>query len=715
MTRARNWIWALVAVAIWFLAAHVQNGPEPRGMGMAPDQFSAARAQAALGRIQQSGRPHPVGSAENAAIHARLRRELDALAVPVMELQTRQCFSEPRWSAVTCADIADLIAEVIPGSGKAIILMAHLDSVPAGPGAGDDSSGVATVLEIIRALRAAPIQSRHPVIALFTDGEEAGLLGAAAFVEDARWRARAGIVINVEARGSKGQSLLFQTSPGDGALIDVYARHAPRVATSSLYGEIYKALPNDTDLTPFLDAGIAGYNFSFLGDVAHYHTALDTVANLDSRSLQSSGDAALALTRGLLEQDFDALKSGNAIYLDVMGVWLPRLDARWALPLSLLAFAVILLVVWRRRPTIAGLLMPPLFLAGAVALGFGLKTLAGWISGYADPSYAQPLMLRLALALGIWALALLAARRATLSAVWLWFGGFAVAAAWFLPGLSPYFLFPALVAAIALPFGVGWAPALAALLVWIQLTAEAESLMGLGVTPLFTSPAAMGLMTVLPLLRASRGQAVICGVLSLIAMIAAGFVPPFDPMHPQRLNFRYVEADGRAYWMADPVQRLPERIRAAMPFSQKPQIIAGRTAGRGYISDAGRPHFPLPSADISRNGSDIALTLHGSASADAMMLSVPADAGLSGIALDGKPIPVGHSMRPLLVNCASPGCRSATVTFTQKRAAPFTLQLSELRYGLPPGGEKLLKARGSLGTPSQQGDSIELFAELRID
>ena len=57
--------------------------------------------------------------------------------------------------------------------------------------------------------------------------------------------------------------------------------------------------------------------------------------------------------------------------------------------------------------------MPPLFLIGAVALGFGLQALAALISGHADPSYAQPLILRLALALGVSTLALLAARRAT--------------------------------------------------------------------------------------------------------------------------------------------------------------------------------------------------------------------------------------------------------------------------------------------------------------
>ncbi|MGZ5922070.1 MAG: M20/M25/M40 family metallo-hydrolase, partial [Rhizomicrobium sp.] len=490
----RNWLLALASVAIWLLAAHVQSGTAPRGADAPPNQFSAARAEAVLARVEGPQRPHPAGSAENAAVHARVRRELAALGVPVTELRARQCYGEPRWPAIECADITDLVAEAIPGNGKAILLMAHLDSVPAGPGAGDDGSGVATLLETIRALKAGAITSRHPVIALFTDGEEAGLLGATAFVRDARWRDRVGIAINVEARGSSGESLLFQTSSGDGALIDLYARGAPRAATSSLYGEIYKFLPNDTDMTPFLNSGIAGYNFAFVGEVAHYHTALDTSGNLDSRSLQSGGDAVLGLTRALLDKDFASLKSGNAIYLDMMGIWLPRLGAAWALPLSLLAFAAIALAAWRRRPTVGGLLVPPAFLIGAIAGGFALKGMAALISGHADPSYAQPLMLRLALASGVWSLALLAARRVTATASWLWFAGFAVVAAWALPGLSPYFLFPSLVAAAALPFGITWVPALASLLIWIQLTAAAEPLMGLAVTPLFTLPAAVGLM-----------------------------------------------------------------------------------------------------------------------------------------------------------------------------------------------------------------------------
>ncbi len=285
--------------------------------------------------------------------------------------------------------------------------MAHLDSVAAGSGAGDDGAGIATMLETIRALKASPAPSRHPVIALFTDGEEAGLLGAAAFVADPRWRAQVGVAINVEARGNQGRSFLFQTSPGDGALIDLYARSVARPATSSLYAAIYKFLPNDTDMTPFLKAGLTGYNFAFIGDAAQYHTPLDCIENLDPRSLQSQGDAVLGLTRGLEGADFAALKSGDAIDLDILGRWLPRLNAGWALPLSLLAFLTHRadgLVSARkrraaRRRLVAGL-MPPALLLGAVVAGFALQAIAAAISGHADPGLRPALVVAAGLGTG---------------------------------------------------------------------------------------------------------------------------------------------------------------------------------------------------------------------------------------------------------------------------------------------------------------------------
>jgi hypothetical protein len=697
------------------LAAHVNAGPAPRGADAPADVFSAMRAQSMLARLQGPARPHPAGSAENAAIHGRLLTELAALGVPAETLQARQCYAEPRWAAIECADVADIIATVVPGDGKAVVLMAHMDSVPAGPGAGDDGSGVVTLLETIRALKAGKAPSHHPVIALFTDGEEAGLLGAKAFVDDARWRDRAGVVINVDQRGSAGQSLLFQTSPGDARLVDLYARNVPRVGTSSLYAEIYKVLPNDTDLTPFLQAGLTGYNFAFVDEVAHYHTAIDTIGNLDPESLQSGGDAVLGLTRGLMDHDFAALKSGNAIYLDVIGQWLPRLPASFALPLSLLAFVGIAFLAWRQRPGLWNFLTPPLFLIGAVALGFGLQALARLISGHSDPAYAQPLTLRLSLALGVWTLALLAARRATVAACWLWFAIFAVATAVFIPGLSPYFLFPALIAAVALPFGFAWAPALAAMIIWLQLTAEAEPLMGLAVTPLFTLPAAMGLFTLAPLLKWRRSHALLCGGLCLLLAVAAGFVPAYDAQHPQRLNFRYVETGRDALWIADPVKTLPAAIRQAMAFSEKPMPVGGDLDRKAYIAPAGAPRFSAPSATLTRNGRVVTLRFNGSSSTDGMALTIPVDTALSSVTIDGNAFAVPNALRPFVISCASPGCRDASVTLTQREEKPFALLLAELRYGLPPDGQKLLAARGTLGVASQFGDGIELQTRVKVD
>ena len=90
-----------------------------------------------------------------------------------------------QWSCSTrasrCAWVENLIAE-IPGSetGPYLALMAHYDSVPVAPGAGDDGAGVVAVLETAKRLLNEPTL-KWPVLLLLTDAEELGLLGAEAF------------------------------------------------------------------------------------------------------------------------------------------------------------------------------------------------------------------------------------------------------------------------------------------------------------------------------------------------------------------------------------------------------------------------------------------------------------------------------------------------------------------------------------------------------
>ncbi len=164
---------------IWLLSVYGQSMPQALGADAQATAFSFARADASLARVLGPQRPHPVGSAEAAAVRGRILKELAAMDVPAREESAMSCVSEAHWHQVNCATVTNIVADVWPGSGKSVLLMAHSDSVAAGPGAGDDGSGVAVLLESIRALKARGSAGR-PVTALFSDGEEPGLLGAGA-------------------------------------------------------------------------------------------------------------------------------------------------------------------------------------------------------------------------------------------------------------------------------------------------------------------------------------------------------------------------------------------------------------------------------------------------------------------------------------------------------------------------------------------------------
>jgi hypothetical protein len=450
-----------IAALFWFAQVWWVARPAVKPADAPAATFSAGRAEDVLARLLGPEKPHPVSTDENAAVRGRILKELAALGVPATVYRGFGCNEARAFGVVTCATVNDILGEVKSGEGKAIVLLAHYDSVPAGPGAADDESGVATVLETIRALKARGLESRHPILALLTDGEEAGLLGAAAFLHDPALRARVGAVVNVEARGNRGRSLLFQTSPGDGPLIDLYAASVPDYATSSAFAEIYRLLPNDTDLTLFIRAGFPSFNFAFSENVAHYHTALDRRANLDPQTLQQHGDNLLGMAGALEQTDFASLSGHNDIYVDLLGRALPRLSAQWALPLSIAAFLLLLMAALMARGEAVGsgrwaaaFAVFPALVIGAGAIGWLLHTIASLVSGMPDPSYAYPTALRLALALGVAGVTLLVSRlappRAAAAAVWLWIAALGLVVALLVPGLTPYFLIPAFIAGILL-------------------------------------------------------------------------------------------------------------------------------------------------------------------------------------------------------------------------------------------------------------------------
>jgi len=746
---------ALLSAAIWFAGATFDGVPSPRGLDTPPTEFSAARAYATLGRLLGPEIPHPVSSPANQAVRDRIRAEFATLGIKTSIYRAMGCESRPQYGFFSCGTAEDVIADVAPGEGRAIVLVAHYDSVPAGPGASDDQSGVATILETVRALKARGIKTKHPILALITDGEEAGLLGANAFLDNASLRDRVGIAINAEARGSQGPSLLFQTSPGDGRLVDLYARSVPDFATGSLFAVVYKMLPNDTDLTVFLDHGLAGYNFAFLGNIADYHTAHDLRSHLSQATLQSHGDNVLGVASALMQTDFATLKGGDDIYLTVFGHLLPRLPASWALPLAVLVLAILIAAAWLSESEVLGIgrrltafAAPLVALVLAVALGWLLHTIASLVSGQPDPSYAHPVWLRLSLAFGVAASIVLVSRLASprmmALSVWTWMAGLGLLTALTVTGVSPYFLFPALIGALLLLAQArmrgAWSgslgeaaifvAALPALVVWLSLAASAELVQGLSLHPLFTAPAVFGTMTLLPLLASrpltrrgwTMALSLSAGAAILIAVVA-GLLPAYSERAPQRLNVDFIDDHtmGKAEWAIETGAKLPPAFRRFHDpaFSNEAGSISPLLRQSAYTMPAGAPRFAEPSATVAAsstaNSRTLVLTFHGSPDADRIVVVVPKEEGLLRAEIDGHVLlPAARSLNPVgtILACVTADCRDKTMTLVFWRPGPKHILLGEQHFGLPPDGAKFQAARPADAIASQSGDSTIVFTRL---
>ena len=178
----------------------------------------------------------------------------------------------------------------------------------------------------------------------------------------------------------------------------------------------------------------------------------------------------------------------------------------------------------------------------------------------------------------------------------------------------------------------------------------------------------------------------------------AGLAPAYSPAAPERLNLRYVESGGKAFWLADALTRLPDALRAAANFSASPQQLGA--VGRGYVAPAGEAHLVAPRVDVRRNAG--AVTLDMDAPGDGFTLLVPREAGLEAVNVNGAAMPA--SSGGLAIGCATPDCGQAHMTLTVNSRAALSLTLLAQRRGLPPDGARLLAARPSSAVPSQAGD-----------
>ncbi len=337
-----RWAWALGALlglcGLVLVLRGLQRPPRPLGGEATAEVFSATRAARHLEWIAKE--PHPVGSAAHAQVREGL---LKAFREAGLEPQVQKAWVPVQGTGL--AHVQNVMARLKgTGTGPAVALVTHYDTVPSAPWAADAGAGVAAVLEVLRALQAGPPLVRD-VVFLLTDGEELGMAGAQAFAQDHPWARDLGFVVNMEARGTSGPVLLFETSLGNRDLIAAFAASVPHPVGNSLAATVYRHMPNNTDLTVFKQAGLRGVNFAFIEEPWHYHTPFDRREALDLGSLQHLGEGALGMVQAYGRGTLGAGDGRDAVFFNLPG--LIQVSER-VLPFFLGGLILLVALLWAR-------------------------------------------------------------------------------------------------------------------------------------------------------------------------------------------------------------------------------------------------------------------------------------------------------------------------------------------------------------------------------
>jgi hypothetical protein len=308
-------------------------------------EFSTKRALEKVKNISQ--KPHFVGSQNHDVVANYLVKELQSMGLQT-SIQEGYSFSD--WGTLTkCKNILARIKGT--NSDKALLLLTHYDSAPHSysKGASDAGSGVATILESVRAFTYNKKQHKNDIIILFSDAEELGLNGAALFITQHHWAKEVGLVLNFEARGSSGPSyMLMETNAGNAGLVKEFsAANVKYPVSNSLMYSVYKMLPNDTDLTVFREQGnIQGYNFAFIDGHYNYHTAQDDLNHLDKNTLAHQGKYLMPLLDYFSNADLSTTQTAeDDVYFSIPFTFISY-PFGWVLPMVIIAFALLLFLIF---------------------------------------------------------------------------------------------------------------------------------------------------------------------------------------------------------------------------------------------------------------------------------------------------------------------------------------------------------------------------------
>jgi hypothetical protein len=699
-----------------------------------PGEFDTRRALARLQRILGDERPHPVDSAANDAVRARLVAELQVLGLKPRLVDSFTCNGAATGQTVSCARIRNVVATLGPAAGRHVLLASHYDSTPAGPGAADDGIGIASMLEVAALLRDRPL--KRPVSFLFNEGEETGLIGARAFLERDPLAARVDSLVNLESRGTTGPAIMFETSRPNGRAIRHYARSVDRPAANSLTTDFSRLIPNQTDVAVLKERPWTILNFAIIGNETRYHSPDDRIANLDPRSLRHMGEQALAVTADLAGGG-RVPAGGEQLYGDILGIGLVILPLRFGL--ALLA-ALLLGFAWlarRRRGGVGrGAAALALAMADAALTAFLLHRLIGWLRP-GEYWRAHPEWISLAIdatAMASAAIALLwiarpVARDRLRVAFWLVFLLLGAGICLLAPGAAIYFLVPPLLAGIGLQWPrverIATGLALLTLVVhWLPLLHLSQVLLDFDYGWVFAPVSVLILFPFLieakwALARIGRGPLTVAlAAAAALAWLPAALAPAYSLERKQRLSLEYVwdEATDKALWMAyhdgGPLPAAAGRMERGveLPWS----------GYKRWAADARGPAVAPPllealSGRVDAGNRLITFRLRTRGS-DVVRLVGPKGSRFLAVKAGGsfRRFGKGEAKERPVFRCHGRSCDGMDVTLLVAGATPIEATIVGTRSGLPPEGVALAKGRPDTAQPQYVPDTTVAVGKVRL-
>lgn len=763
---ARPWLMAVVVWTVLFVVLLVSLAPilPPRPVPAdAPSTaFSAERAMRHLRLIAQQ--PRPTGSPAAARARDYLRVQLAALGMQA-QVQRGMAVDEEQPTHFHAGVVENVVGRLRgTGDGRAVLLAAHYDSPGASPGASDDGVAVAALLEAARALRAnGPL--RADVIVLFTDGEEFGPLGSKVFMAEHPWAKDVRMVLNFEARGSAGPSIMFQTSAGNGTLIRALGTTSTPVG-SPISQAVYHALGNSSDFDVFAAAGLPGMDFAVVGDQINYHNRTDSLANVERASLQHHGDYAVQLTRYFGNRDLEAQPEPDAVYFNLSVLALVRYPLGLAVPFgvtALVALAAAVALGVRRRILSVSRTAAGLGAAVAVSLLAGATSWAMWqLIASLRPGY-DLLLNGAGYHSGVY-LAAFCVATAALTAEWfrrfrrrlglehlivgvaLWWALLLTASLAVLPEAAHLFTWPLVAMAGALfhrivrPSGsassgrrmLAFAPAV---VLAIVLFGPVLYLLLLAVGPQFAwigMPLLAGVVTLsVPFLpgsgRASRGVPLAGAVAAVVLLVVAMAVGGFEARQPRPNNFFYaLDSDsGTAVWGtvdSRPAEwtrnyaptargsRLPTFFRMPYDFRTGPAPTAP-LAG---------PTVRVVSNTVTGGVRTVHLNARSGRGAPILELISTSDARIRAATVEGRRIPNPHRQDPFgyrwSLHFIAPPPAGLDVVLEVESTRPLPLRLLDRSYSI----EEVPSLRGLVRRPvgtmpgNEDGDFVAVSSSVVI-